>query len=122
LLPTEKLTDERQSSKFILGTLVAELLDINLNGLFEGSAKFYAALEACGCRWNGMLWFVLQGYRYELRLLESKGYYGVIYDPNDAQIGTTDPYGDDREMAEKNGRELVAQAERWNFQERVKNV
>jgi enhancing lycopene biosynthesis protein 2 len=60
--------------------------------------------------------------RYELLTLERKGYYGVVYAPDDQQVGTTDPCGDDRQMAEKNGRALVEQAERLNFQERLKNV
>jgi len=122
LLPTEESTDERQSGKFVLGKMVTELLDINLDGLLETPAALYAALETQGCRWSGTLWFVLQGCRYELLMLEKKGYYGVVYDPNDVQIGTTDPCGDDRGMAEKNGRELVEQSERLNFQEKVKNV
>ncbi len=99
--------DEKQSSKFTLGALLAELLDLNINWMIESSDTLYAALGAHGYQWSGGLWFARLGYRYEIDLLESKGYYGTIYDPQETIVHSTAPCGDDDERARKEAQASV---------------
>ena len=99
--------DEKQTRKFTLGAILVELLDLDINWMIESPDALYAALEAQGFQWSGGLWFERAGYHYEIVLLEGKGYYGAIYDPQDAVVHSTTPCGDDDERARKEAQASV---------------
>jgi hypothetical protein len=87
--------------------LLADVLGLNIDWKIQSPEWLYAALEAQGCRWSGGLWFVLQGYRYEISVLEGKGYYAMIHDPQDAVVHSTTPCGDEDERAGKEAQAMV---------------
>ena len=98
---------EKHSSRFTLGAILAELLDLNINWMIESPDALYAALEAQGYQWSGGLWFERYGYHYEIDLLEGKGYYGAIYDPQETIVHSTTPCGDDDARARKEAQASV---------------
>lgn len=104
----EDAMDEKLSSKFGLGMLLADVLDLDIDRMIELPDTLYTALEAQGCQWSGALWFARHGYRYEIDLLEGKGYYGAIYDPQEIVVHSTTPCGDDDERARKEAQASVA--------------
>jgi hypothetical protein len=100
-----EVMDEKHSNKFRLGMLLSEVLDLDLD--HSSPEALYAALEAQGCRWSGGLWFVLQGYRYEMSVLEGKGYYAMIHDPQETVVHSTAPCGDEEKLARQEAQAMV---------------